>query len=84
MTWFVASLRDEDTHLGGEITDGTVTAWCSRSFRPLATLKGSPLDPLQICPTCAQSQRDNSARSGHHSASSSGGGFSRSRRRGCR
>jgi len=55
MTWFVASLRDEDTHLGGDLTDNTVTAMCGRSFRPLATLKGSPLDPLQVCPRCAQS-----------------------------
>ena len=59
MTWFVASLRDEDTHLGGEVTDGTVTAPCGRSFRPLAILNGSPLDPLQVCPTCAQSLRGN-------------------------
>lgn len=57
MTWFVASLRDDDTHLGEEATDGTVTARCGRSFRPLARLTGAPLDPLQICPTCAQSQR---------------------------
>jgi len=59
MTWFVASLRDEDTHLGRQLADGTVTARCSRSFRPLVRLKGSPLDPLQVCPTCAQSQRNN-------------------------
>lgn len=57
MIWFVASLRDEDTHLGAADTDGTVTTRCGRSFRPLARLIGSPLDPLQVCPTCAQSQR---------------------------
>lgn len=59
MTWFVASLRDEDTHLGAELTDGTVTARCGCSFRPLARLTGSPPDPRQVCPTCAQSQRSN-------------------------
>jgi len=57
MTWFVASLRDDDTHLGEEAADGTVTARCDRSFRPLARLTGAPLDPLQVCPTCTQSQR---------------------------
>ena len=57
MTWFVASLRDDDTHLGEEAADGTVTARCDRSFRPLARLTGVPLDPLQVCPTCMQSQR---------------------------
>ncbi|MFN2495289.1 MAG: hypothetical protein ABR608_05200 [Pseudonocardiaceae bacterium] len=57
VTWFVASLRDDDTHLGGETTDGTVTARCGRPFRPLARLNGLPLDPLQVFPTCAQSQR---------------------------
>ncbi|MGH3979170.1 MAG: hypothetical protein ACRDRZ_09250 [Pseudonocardiaceae bacterium] len=60
MTWFVASLRDEDTHLGEQVTDGTVTARCGRSFRPLAGLNGSPPDRLQVCPTCAQSQRGKS------------------------
>lgn len=54
MTWFVASLRDQDTHFGGDLTNGTVTALCGYSFRPLATLKGSPPDPLQVCPTCAK------------------------------
>lgn len=83
MTWFVASLRDEDTHLG-EIADGTVTAWCNRSFRPLARLQGAPLDPLQVCRTCAQGRQDNSSLPGHSSAGSVGDGFSRSRRRGCR
>lgn len=52
MTWFVASLCDEDTHLG-EATDDTVTARCGRLFRPLVGLPGSPLDPLQVCPACA-------------------------------
>ncbi|MGQ0776127.1 MAG: hypothetical protein ACT4NY_17165 [Pseudonocardiales bacterium] len=61
MTWFVASLRDEDTHLGATVTDGTVTARCGRSFRPLTRLTGSPPDPLQTCPTCAQSQQSNPA-----------------------
>jgi len=55
MTWFVASLRDEDTHLGGEVTDGTVMALCGRSFRPLAPLTRPPPDPLQVCPSCARS-----------------------------
>lgn len=55
MTWFVASLRDEDAHLGGDLTDGMVTARCGRLFHPLARLKGSPLDPLQVCQICAQS-----------------------------
>lgn len=53
MTWFVASLRDGDTHLGENSTGATVTARCGRSFRPLACLAGSPPDPLQVCPTCA-------------------------------
>ena len=35
MTWFVASLRDDDTHLGEEVTDGTATTRCGRSFRPI-------------------------------------------------
>lgn len=61
VTWFVASLRDEDTHLGEEVTDGTVTAQCGCSFRPLTRLTTSPLDPLQVCPRCAQTQRGNSA-----------------------
>ena len=50
MTWFVASLRDGDTHLGENSTGATVTARCGRSFRPLASLAESPPDPLQICP----------------------------------
>jgi hypothetical protein len=49
MIWFVASLRDGDTHLGENSTGATVTARCGRSFRPLASLAGSPPDPLQIC-----------------------------------
>lgn len=52
MTWFVASLRDHDTHRGRNLTADTVTAWCGYSFRPLATLNGSPPDPLQVCPKC--------------------------------
>ncbi|MGQ0776942.1 MAG: hypothetical protein ACT4NY_21410, partial [Pseudonocardiales bacterium] len=59
MTWFVGSLRDEDTHLGQEATDGTVTSRCGRSFRPLVRLAGSPPDPFQTCLACAQSQRAN-------------------------
>lgn len=58
MNWFVASLRDGDTHLGENSTGATVTDRCGRSFRPLADLVGSPPDP-QICPTCAQSQQGN-------------------------
>jgi len=50
MTWFVASLHDEDTHLNENSTGATVTARCGRSFRLLAGLAGSPPDPLQICP----------------------------------
>ncbi|MGH3941169.1 MAG: hypothetical protein ACRDTG_21540 [Pseudonocardiaceae bacterium] len=57
MTWFVASLRDEDTHLGEDSSGPAVTARCGRSFRPLVALAGAPPDPLQVCPTCAQSQQ---------------------------
>lgn len=59
MTWFVASLRDHDTHLGGNLTDATVTVLCGYSFRPLAKLNGPPPDPPQVRATCAQSQRGN-------------------------
>ncbi|MGH3905231.1 MAG: hypothetical protein ACRDTE_13730 [Pseudonocardiaceae bacterium] len=40
MTWFVASLRDHDTHLARNRTDDTVIALCGRSFRPLTRLAG--------------------------------------------
>ncbi|MGQ0774520.1 MAG: hypothetical protein ACT4NY_08905 [Pseudonocardiales bacterium] len=33
-TWFMASLRDHDTHLGENVTDGTVTALCGVSRKP--------------------------------------------------
>ncbi|MGH3930550.1 MAG: hypothetical protein ACRDTF_11310 [Pseudonocardiaceae bacterium] len=56
MTWYVASLRDHDTHLAADLTDGAVTASCGRSFHPLVRLPGQPPDPLQICLTCAESQ----------------------------
>jgi hypothetical protein len=46
MTWFVASLHDEDTHLNENSTGATVTARCGPSFRPLAGLVGSPPDQL--------------------------------------
>ncbi|MGH3924471.1 MAG: hypothetical protein ACRDS9_14585 [Pseudonocardiaceae bacterium] len=59
VTWFVASLRDEDTHLGAEVVNDTVTARCGRSFRPLTRLRGSPPDPPQTCPTCALAQPGN-------------------------
>ncbi|MGH3932621.1 MAG: hypothetical protein ACRDTF_21905 [Pseudonocardiaceae bacterium] len=57
MTWFVASLRDEDTHLAEDSTGPAVTARCSRSFCPLTGLAGAPPDPLQVCPACVQSQQ---------------------------
>ncbi|MGH4018823.1 MAG: hypothetical protein ACRDT0_06195 [Pseudonocardiaceae bacterium] len=53
MTWFVASLRDEDTHLAKDVTDGRVTALCGHSFRPLARLNGRPPDPAASCGACA-------------------------------
>jgi hypothetical protein len=34
MTWFVASLHDEDTHLNENSTGATVTARCGPSFAP--------------------------------------------------
>lgn len=46
MTWFVASLGDHDTHLGGNVTDDMVTALCGYSLRLLVSLKGPPSDPL--------------------------------------
>lgn len=54
MCWYVASLRDHDTHLAQDNTDGGVTALCGQSFRPLARLAGQPHDPQQVCPHCAQ------------------------------
>lgn len=56
MTWYVASLRDQDTHLGEDITDEVVIASCKHSFHPLARFTGQPSDPLQVCPKCAESE----------------------------
>ncbi|MGH3905225.1 MAG: hypothetical protein ACRDTE_13700 [Pseudonocardiaceae bacterium] len=50
MTWYVASLRDHDTHLARDRAGEPVTAVCGRSFRPLARLIGHPADSQQVCP----------------------------------
>ncbi|MGQ0775320.1 MAG: hypothetical protein ACT4NY_13000 [Pseudonocardiales bacterium] len=67
MSWYVASLRDGDTHLvrevhgseidggeanGGEANGGEVRALCGQRFRPLTRLAGQPPDPLQVCRSC--------------------------------
>ncbi|MGH3838971.1 MAG: hypothetical protein ACRDSF_25235, partial [Pseudonocardiaceae bacterium] len=52
--WFVASFADGDTHLAEPAPlDHLVTAQCDgRRFRPLAALRGAPLEQAQICPAC--------------------------------
>lgn len=51
--WYVASLADGQTHLADPIDNTLVTARCTGTqFKPLTALKGTPLDPAQICPTC--------------------------------
>lgn len=57
--WYLRSLSDRDTHHGELRPDGTVTAACGISFRPLCLLRGtgpalsgSPPDPDQVCPAC--------------------------------
>ncbi|MGH3932951.1 MAG: hypothetical protein ACRDTF_23600, partial [Pseudonocardiaceae bacterium] len=62
VSWYVASLRDGDTHLAREVngsaadvseTDGgEVRASCGQTFRPLIRLAGHPPDPLQVCRAC--------------------------------
>lgn len=56
MAWYVASLRDGDTHLGSEVNggkpSGAVSARCGQMFQPLARLIGKPRDPLQVCRAC--------------------------------
>ncbi len=56
MAWYVASLRDGDTHLGSKTSAETaceaVSAPCGQTFRPLARLTGTPADPLQVCQAC--------------------------------
>lgn len=55
MTWYVASLRDHDTHLAQDDTDGGVTALCGQSFRPLARLAGQPHDPSRYARSARRS-----------------------------
>lgn len=51
--WYVASLANGDTHLAEPATQELVTARCDgRQFRPLAALRGSPVDKAQICSAC--------------------------------
>jgi hypothetical protein len=51
--WCVATLADGQTHLADPADNALVTAQCDgKQFQPLAILKGTPLDPEQICPTC--------------------------------
>lgn len=38
MTWYLRSLRDQDTHRGELRGDGTVLAVCGATFRPRPTL----------------------------------------------
>lgn len=57
MAWYVASLRDGNTHLGSEVNGGnihrgTVSARCGQTFQPLARLIGMPPDPSQVCRAC--------------------------------
>lgn len=52
MNWYVASLRDHDTHLVPHRDGEQIIAVCGRSFRPLARLIGQPVDPQQVCPSC--------------------------------
>jgi len=61
MAWYVASLRDGDTHLGSEVQDEkvhsvAVSTRCGQTFQPLTRLKGKPLDPLQVCRACGDHQ----------------------------
>jgi len=55
--WYLRSLGDRDTHRGELGPDGTVSAACGISFRPLClvcgtgpALRGSPPDPDQARP----------------------------------
>lgn len=65
MAWYVASLRDGDTHLGSEVNGGKVNgvevrAPCGQTFRPLTRLTGEPPDPLQVCQACLTDTQDTS------------------------
>ena len=70
--WYVASLRDGDTHLGIEINGRTVSARCGQTLRPLARLTGRPPDPLQVCPVCAAAPTGGGSGSGELAADTGG------------
>jgi hypothetical protein len=67
MIWMLASLRDHDTHLAAD-REGAVDGQCGIEFHPLVKLKGTPLDPLQICPGCAEWQQARAASAGRREA----------------
>lgn len=57
MSWYLQSVKNQDTHRG-TLSRGSVIAVCGIRFRPLTVafgrtaLPGPPADPSQICQHC--------------------------------